>query len=35
MEKKIIDWLDKASTIGIKILGFAVPFYILLHTFIF
>jgi len=35
MEERFINWLDKASTIGVKILGFAVPIYILLHTFIF
>ena len=35
MEERFINWLDKISTIGVKILGLAVPFYILLHTFIF
>ena len=35
MEDRFIDWLDKTSQIGVKILGFAVPIYILLHTFIF
>jgi len=35
MEDRFIDWLDKTSTVGVKILGLAVPIYILLHTFIF
>ncbi len=35
MEDRFIDWLDKTSTVGVKILGLAVPIFILLHTFIF
>jgi len=35
MEDRFIDWIDKTSTIGVKILGLAVPIYLLLHTFIF
>jgi len=35
MEDKFIDWLDKFSTSTTKVLGLAVPIYILLHTFIF
>ncbi len=35
MEDRFIDWLDKTSTVGVKILGLAVPIYLLLHTFIF
>ena len=35
MEDKFIDWIDKFSTSATIVLGFAVPIYILLHTFIF
>ena len=35
MEERFINLLDKASTIGVIILGFAVPILLLLHTFIF
>jgi hypothetical protein len=35
MEDRFIDWLDKTSIVGVKILGLAVPIYLLLHTFIF
>ncbi len=32
---KYIDWLDKFSTYATIVLGFAVPIFLLLHTFIF
>ncbi len=35
MEDKFINWLDKFSTIATIVLGFAVPIFLLLHTFIF
>lgn len=30
-----VDWMDQFSTNATKVLGFAVPIYLLLHTFIF
>ena len=30
-----VEWMDQFSTNATKVLGFAVPIYILLHTFIF